>query len=95
MTNGQRRRPIVVFTEADDFETTGDLLAIIKGKGDGGRSMYGPGDELPPGYERLQVEIFRDRITGPQAFNKLAVVAKGGDPQAMCTHAALQIALRW
>lgn len=94
MVNGQKRRPIVVFTEADDFEETGDLVAIIKGKGEGGRSMFAPGDDLPPGYEDLEIAVFRDRINGPQAFNRLVVVARGGSPNAMCTHAFLQLGLR-
>jgi hypothetical protein len=94
MVNGQKRRPIVVFNEADDYESSGDLVAIIKGKGDGGRSMFKPGDDLPPGYENFEIDVFRNRITGPQAFNRLAVVARGGDRQAMCTHALLQLALR-
>jgi hypothetical protein len=94
MVNGQRRRPIVVFNEADDFDTSGDLVAIIKGKGPGGRSMFASGDELPAGYERLDIDVFRNRINGPQAFNRLAVIAEAGDRAAMCTHAALQLALR-
>jgi hypothetical protein len=95
MINGQKRRPIVVFNEADDYDESGDLVAIIKGKGDGGRSMFSPGDDLPAGYERLEIDVFRDRITGPQAYNRLAVIARGGDRQAMCTHAALQLGLRF
>lgn len=94
MVNGRKRRPIVVFNEADDFETSADLVAIIKGKGEGGRSMFAPGDELPVAYDGMQVEIFRDRINGPQAFNRLAVIARGGDRQAMCEHASLQLGLR-
>ena len=95
MINGQKRRPIVVFTEADDYEASGDLVAIIKGKGDGGRSMFAPGDDLPLGYQNLDIDVFRNRINGPQAFNRLAVVAHGGDQQAMCTHALLQLGLRF
>jgi hypothetical protein len=95
MVNGQKRRPIVVFNEADDFDVSGDLVAIIKGKGPGGRSMFAPGDDVPAGYDELDVDVFRDRITGPQAFNRLAVIAKGGDRSAMCTHATLQLTLRF
>jgi hypothetical protein len=95
MVNAQKRRPIVVFNEADDFDVSGDLVAIIKGKGAGGRSMFAPGDAVPAGYDELDVDVFRDRITGPQAFNRLAVIAKGGDRSAMCTHAALQLTLRF
>ena len=94
MVNGQKRRPILIFMEADDFDTSGALVAVLKGKGAGGRSMFAPGDDLPVGYERLTVEIFRDRVSGPQAYNRLAVVAEGGGRQAMCTHAFLQLGLR-
>jgi hypothetical protein len=80
--------------EADDFENSGALVATVKGKGDGGRSMFAPGDELPADYERLKIEIFRDRVSGPQAYNRLAVVAEAGDRQTMCIHAFAQPALR-
>ena len=91
MVNGQKRRPIVVFTEGDNPD---ELVAVIKGKGPGGRSMFAPGDELPRGYERLVVDVFRDRITGPQAFNRLAVVAVDADREAMLDHGLLQLHLR-
>lgn len=91
MVNGQKRRPIGVFIEADQPT---DLVAVIKGKGHGGRSMYAPGDELPAGYDGLNVDVFRDRVTGPQAYNRLAVVAKNGDRQTMLNHAAIQSTLR-
>lgn len=94
MINGQKRRPIVEFVDADDFENSGTLVAVLKGKGDGGRSMFAPGDELPAGYEPLKIEVFRDRVSGPQAYNRLAVVAEAGDRQTMCTHAFLQLGLR-
>ena len=94
MVNGQKRRPIVVFNESDDHKQTGDLLGIIKGKGAGGRSMFAPGDELPGGYESMPVEVFKDRITGPQAFDRLAVVAQGGDRPTMLDHSLMQLRLR-
>jgi hypothetical protein len=94
MVNGQKRRPIAVFNEADDYEQTRAVLAVIKGKGESGREMFRPGDELPPGYAQLDIAVFRDRINGPQAFNGLAVVASEANPQDMCTHALLQLDLR-
>ena len=33
MVNGQKRRPIVVFNEADEFDVSGDLVATIQGQG--------------------------------------------------------------
>jgi len=92
MINGKKRRPIAVFIEAEDG--TGDLVSPIKGKGKGGRSMFSPGDELPQGYADFAVETFRDRIPGPQAFNRLSVIAPAGDRQTICTHAFLQLRLR-
>ncbi len=47
MIDGQKRRPIVEFIEADDFENSGAFVATLKGKGDGGRSMFASGDEFP------------------------------------------------
>ena len=91
MVNGQKRRPIVVFNEGDNPE---DLVAVIKGKGKGGRSMFAPGDDLPAGYQPFTVDVFRNRINGPQAFNRLAVVAEGGDREAMLDHGLLQLNLR-
>jgi hypothetical protein len=91
MVNGHKRRPIVVFTEGDHAK---DLVAVIKGKGSGGRSMFSPGDALPQGYESLTVDVFRDRITGPQAYNRLAVVAENGDRETMLEHGLLQLGLR-
>ena len=91
MVNGQKRRPIAVFIEADE---PADLVAVIKGKGPGGRSMYAPGDALPGVYDAMIVDIFRDRVVGPQAYNRLAVIAIKGDRQTMLNHAAIQSTLR-
>jgi hypothetical protein len=78
---------MAVFVEADQPT---DLVAIIRGNGPNGRSMFDPGEELPAGYEDLTVDVFRDRVIGPQAYGKLAVVAEDGDRQAMLNHAAIQ-----
>jgi hypothetical protein len=91
MVNRQKRRPIGVFIEGDD---PSDVVAVIKGKGPGGRSMYAPGDELPAAYEDLTVDVFRHRIAGPQAYDRLAVIAKNADRQTMLNHAAIQSTLR-
>jgi len=56
--------------------------------------MLAPGDELPAGYERLTIEVFRDRVNGPQAYKRLAVVAEARDRPTMCAHAFLQLGLR-
>ena len=91
MVNGLKRRPICVFIEGDD---PSDLVAVVKGKGPGGRSMYAPGDDVPAVYGGLTLAVFRDRVNGPQAYNRLAVVAENGDRQTMLNHAAIQSRLR-
>ena len=80
---------VAVFVEADQPT---DLVAVIRGNGPNGRSMFDPGDDLPVGYENLTVGVFRDHVVGPQAYGKLAAVAVDGDRQAMLNHAAIQVA---
>lgn len=97
MIGDEKGRPIVVYNEADVQSAVhgkGDLVAVIKGKGARGRSMFAPGDDLPPGYDDLPVDVFRNRIPGPQARNRLAVIAPGGDRDVMLDHALLQLHLR-
>jgi len=98
MIGDEKGRPIVVFNEADvqgdASDGDGDLVAVIKGKGKRGRSMFAPGDDLPDGYEELPIAVFRDKVLGPQAPNRLAVVASGGDRDVMLDHALLQLRLR-
>lgn len=94
MAGDHKERPIVVFNEADDHESTRDLVSAIKGKGKGGRSMFAPGDELPGHYDHLPVETFKDRVSGPPVLNRLAVVAPGGDREIMLDHALIQLRLR-
>ena len=87
MVNRRLGSELAVFVEADQ---PNDLVAVIRGKGPTGRAMFDPGDELPAGYENLTVDVFHDRVIGPQAYGKLAVVAVDGDRQAMLNHAAIQ-----
>lgn len=97
MIGDEKGRPIVVYNEADsqgDEGTKGDLVAVIKGKGDGGRSMFAPGDDLPAYYDDLPVDVFRNRISGPQAPNRLAVIAPDEDRDVMLDHALIQLRLR-
>ena len=86
------KRPVTPFIAADDFEDTGELVAIIRGKGETGRAMFGPGDELPPEYEDLKIEILGDRIRGH--YRRLCVVAHKEDIESMLRHGAAQVQLR-
>lgn len=98
MTGNEKGRPIVVYNEADPQdggrEASGDLVAVIKGKGTKGRSMFAPGDDLPEYYDEMPVDVFRNRISGPQAPNRLAVIAPRGDRDVMLDHALIQLRLR-
>ena len=87
MPNRRLGTDLVVFVEADQPT---ELVAVIRGNGPNGQSMFDPGDLLPDGYADLTVEVFRDRVTGPYAYGKQAVVAMDGDRQAMLNHAAIQ-----
>ena len=48
LSGGSPQHPLVEFVAADDFEDTRELVAVIRGS-DGGRRMYGVGDQLPDG----------------------------------------------
>jgi hypothetical protein len=98
MIGDEKGRPIVVYNEADAKDggrtTSGDLVAVIKGKGPRGRSMFAPGDDLPGYYDDMPIDIFRNRISGPQAPNRLAVIAPREDRDVMLDHALIQLRLR-
>ena len=88
---GGSKRPIVYFTDADDFATTHERVSPIRGR-DGGRSFFGPKDPLPPEYDGVKIDSFRGRIDG--RWNVQAVVANEDDVTTMLNHAAAQIRLR-
>jgi hypothetical protein len=88
-------RPLVVFSATDDHTATGDFVGVIKGKGPGGRQMFNPGEPLPPAYAGLQIVVFRDKVSGPYSFNKLAVLAAGGDVDSILDHALIQLRIRF
>jgi hypothetical protein len=90
LTSGSPQIPLVEFLEVDDYESTRELLAIVRGS-DGGKKMYGPGDTLPDVYrQNFQIELYRDRVIYPRSWNKLAVVAHEDDVVAILNHALLQ-----
>jgi hypothetical protein len=94
-SGGSPQEPLVEFVAADDYEQTRELVAVIRGS-DGGRRMYGAGDALPAVYtERFRTEIYNERITYPGAWNKLVVVAREDDDEAMLNHALIQSRRRY
>jgi hypothetical protein len=95
LTAGSPQQPLVEFAAADDYEQTRELVAVIRGS-DGARRMYGTGDPLPALYaERFRTQIYNERINYPGAWNKLVVVAREDDDEAMLNHALIQSRRRY
>lgn len=84
------KRPLCEFLETDDHATSREFIAIIRGNGDSGRGMYGPGVHLPGAYRKLRTEIYSDRIAFKGAWTKQAVVAHEGDIESMLNHSLIQ-----
>jgi hypothetical protein len=90
LSSGSPQQPLVEFVAADDYEQTRELVAVIRGS-DGGRRMYGVGDALPAVYtERFRTQIYNERVVHPGAWNKIVVVAREDDHEAMLNHALIQ-----
>jgi hypothetical protein len=90
LSGGSPQQPLVEFAAADDYQQTRELVAVIRGS-DGGRRMYGAGDALPSLYtEHFQTRIYSERIEHPGAWNRVAVIAREDDDQAILNHALIQ-----
>jgi hypothetical protein len=95
LSSGSPQEPLVEFVAADDYQQTRELVAVIRGS-DGGRRMYGAGDALPAVYtERFRTQIYNERIIYPGAWNRLVVVAREVDAEAMLNHALIQSRRRY
>jgi hypothetical protein len=90
LSSGSPQQPLVEFVAADDYEQTNELVAVIRGS-DGGRRMYGAGDALPAVYaERFRTQIYNERVVHPGVWNKVVVVAREDDNEAILNHALIQ-----
>jgi hypothetical protein len=95
LSAGSPQQPLVEFVAADDYEQTRELVAVIRGS-DGGRRMYGVGDALPAAYrERFRTQIYNERVVHPGAWNKIVVVAREDDDEAILNHALIQSRRRY
>jgi hypothetical protein len=95
LSAGSPQQPLVEFVAADDYEGTRELVAVIRGS-DGGRRMYGVGDALPTVYrERFRTQIHSERVVHPGAWNKVVVVAREDDDEAILNHALIQSRRRY
>ncbi len=90
LSSGAPQQPLAEFVAADDYEQTGELVAVIRGS-DGGRRMYGAGDALPRAYrERFRTQLYSERVVHPGVWNKFVVVAREDDHETMLRHALIQ-----
>ena len=90
LSAGAPQQPLVEFVAADDYGQTRELVAVIRGS-DGGRRMYGAGDTLPAVYtERFRTQLYNERVVHPGVWNKIVVVAREDDDQAILNHALIQ-----
>jgi len=90
--DGMSKRYVVPFVSADDFAKTGEMVALIRGKGPSRRQLFAAGDPLPAEYDHLRIGAYGQRIAG--AWNRLCVIAQESDLESMLDHAAAQIAIR-
>ena len=89
-SSGSPQNPVAEFVAADDHEQTGELLAVIRGS-DGGRRMYDAGENLPAIYaQRFRTQLYSERILHPGVYNKIVVVAREDDDDAILNHALIQ-----
>jgi hypothetical protein len=90
LSSGSPQQPLAEFVAADDYEETRELVAVIRGS-DGGRRMYGAGDELPGVYkERFRTQMYSERVVYPGVWTKVVVVAHEDDDETMLNHALIQ-----
>jgi hypothetical protein len=90
LSSGSPQQPLAEFVAVDDYEETGELVAVIRGS-DGGRRMYGPGDALPDVYKkRFRTQLYSERVVYPGVWNKVVVVAREDDDATILNHALIQ-----
>jgi hypothetical protein len=90
LSGGAPQQPLVEFLAADDYDKSRELVAVIRGS-DGGRRMYGAGDTLPAVYtDRFRTQIYNERVVYPGVWNKVVVVAREDDDEAILNHALIQ-----
>jgi hypothetical protein len=95
LSSGSAQQPLAEFVAVDDYEETRDLVAVIRGS-DGGRRMYGAGDALPRVYkERFRTQLYSERVVYPGVWNKVALVVREDDDEAMLNHALIQSRRRY
>jgi uncharacterized HhH-GPD family protein len=79
--------PTVEGAEAEDYAGSRALISVIKrADGKAVRSL----DDLPSGYEQLEIVVHRDEVVGPMARSGLAVKIREDDLHGWALHALLK-----
>lgn len=93
--NRQPREQRANFVETDDFATTRERIAHIRGKNGNRMAGYAPSERhlLPAVYANMRIEVQRDRMNGPYAKERLGVVATSDDIEVMLDHALTHLRL--
>ncbi len=86
-------RAIAEFLATDDYDDTGEVIAIIKGKEGSGR-QFASADELPSIYRDWNTVTYRDRVDYPGSYLKQGLVCNERDAETMLNHSLTQIQLR-
>lgn len=87
------KRAIAEFLATDDYDETGDVIAIIKGKEGTGR-QFDLAEELPPVYRNWKTVTYRDRVNYPSSYLKQGLVCNESDFKTMLNHSLFQMQLR-
>ncbi len=93
--DGSSKRGIAYFQRTDTFETSGELISMIRGGGERGRSGFPPDGPPPAAYKKFDLESLRERKEGK--WNVLGITANPNDADglaAVLDHTALQARLR-
>jgi hypothetical protein len=86
-------RAVAEFLATDDYDETGEVIAIIKGKEGTARQFDSP-DELPTVYARWKTTTYRDRVDYPGSYLKQGLICSERDHATMLNHSLAQIQLR-
>ena len=84
-------QPQVEAAEADDYQATANLIGSIRSADN---KFASDPQGLPPGYERFEVVVHRDAITGAFARRSFAVCLREDDLESWSVHAWWQCELR-
>lgn len=86
-------RAVAEFLATDDYDETGDLIAVIKGK-DGTGRLFDSAAELPSVYVSWETATYRDRVDYPGSYLKQGLVCHEDDHMTMLNHCLAQMQLR-